>query len=277
MLYETNRELISEITDRMLNKSNQVSKETGFIQIDHLTGGFEGGQLVVMGGRPAMGKTTFACSLVDNVCINGGKKCVYMSCEYSKEALVDRLIHVHGRIKCNDLDLDRISNSASDIVDAPLWIDDTPALDVEDMYKKCREISKTGPIEYVIVDYIQLVGHSRSQHSSLIKVQEEVLRRLKEMAVELNCVVFVLSQLNRSAERRKKHFPIVADFPSHDALDMYADIILLLYRAHYYYTKEDEGLSTVFVARSKAKCGLGTTIRFCPEVPCFEEDLWRTD
>ena len=278
MLLEIDGALVENIVENMTNTGEK--KKTGFIGLDELTGGFEAGQLVVMGGRPCMGKTAFACSLVDNVCINGKKTCVYISSEHSKEALVKRLIYAHGNIdsiriktdseeELSDSDLKEIEKSAADISRAPLWIDDTPAPDADDIYNKCAEIIKENTLEYVIVDYLQILCCKVSSGHSRRKEEEEILIRLKDIAVDFNCVVFVLSQLNRSVERRKKHFPCVADFPSQEALDKYADVILFLYRPHYYYLDEDEKIATVYVSRSTNKCGVGTSIGYYPECPGF--------
>lgn len=270
-MYEINSVIVNETVRNMVVSDSFDGVKTGFETLDRLINGFGKGQLIVLGARPAMGKTTFACSVIDNVCIKEKKSCVYFSPAYSKESIVQRLIRIHGGIKSREDDLEKVSGSASDIVDSPLWIDDTPAIYVDEVIQKCRELRKSKEIDLIVVDYLQLVSDMIEKENSTLAQQKQIIGKLKHLAEELNCAILVLSQLNRSAEKRTRHFPCVADFPAHAAIGKYADVILLLYREFYYYMREDEDHAILHIARSKNKSGISTSLRFDPDIPRFQD------
>ena len=275
-MYEINSEIVEETVRNMVASDSYDGVKTGFESLDHLINGFGKGQLIVLGARPAMGKTTFACSVIDNVCIKGKRTCVYFSPANSKESIVQRLIRIHGGIRYDENSLKKVSDSASDIADSPLWIDDTPAIHVDEMIQKCREMRKTKDIDLIVVDYLQLISDVVEKEHSTLAEQKQIIGKLKNLAEEMQCPILLLSQLNRSAEKRKRHFPIVADFPSHAALGKYADVILLLYREFYYYIREDQSHATLHIARSKNKSDIATSLRFNPDIPQFQ-DWWAEE
>lgn len=275
-MHEINDAIVNETVRNMVVSDSYDGVKTGFGTLDRLINGFGKGQLIVLGARPAMGKTTFACSVIDNVCIKGNKSCVYFSPAYSKESIVQRLIRIHGGIRSDENDLEKASDSAADIVDSSLWIDDTPAIYVDEMIQKCRELREIRDIDLIVVDYLQLVSDIVEKENSTLAEQKQIIGKLKYLAEECNCAILVLSQLNRSAEKRKRHFPIVADFPTHTALGKFADVILLLYREFYYYMREDRNHATLYIARSKNKSGISTSLRFEPDIPSFQEYYFET-
>ena len=137
--------------------------------------------------------------------------------------------------------------------------------------QKCRELRENKEIELIVVDYLQVVSDMLEKENITLAQQKQIIGKLKCLAEELNCAILVLSQLTRSAEKRTRHFPCVADFPVHAAIGKYADAILLLYREFYYYMREDENHATLYIARSKNKSGIGTSLWFDPDIPKFHD------
>ena len=270
MLYEVDGTLLNIVKEDMLNPING-KMETGFDVLNLLTGGYEKGQLVVLGGRPGMGKTAFALSTLNQICIRDNYSCVYFTNQNSKESHIKRLICVNGGINRREIQGEKIDKCVKAIGDAPLWIDDTPVPYINDIVNKCNEIREKQSLDYVFIDYLQQVKCIQSDEANTLNEQEEVIRRFKKMAEDLQCVVFVLSQLKRTAERRIRHYPKAADFESHIALEKYADVILLLYRQNYYDRKANSKWAEIRVERSKNSCCTWTHIGYEPEYAAFQD------
>ena len=273
-MYKITREIINEVVFHMIAKEKCDGVKSGFRALDYLIDGFGKGQLIIIGAVAGMGKTTFACSVVDNVCVKEKKACFYFSPAASKESIVQRLIRIHGDIKYNDKDLESISTSANEIVDSPLWIDDSPAIHIDEIIQKCREVHKIRALDLIVVDYLQLLSDEVKKENGTLAEQKRIVGKLKSLAEELQCPILLLSQLNDSAFKRKRHVPIAADFPVHEVLDKYADVILILYREYYYYMNEDmRDQAKLIVVRSKNNSCIGTHLRFDSDIPKFRE--WR--
>ena len=268
MLYEVDEKLLDRVAKDMLYP--KIGKmTTGLDELDYMTGGYERGQLVVLGGRPSMGKTAFALSMLNNVCIRGNHTCVYFTNQNSKESLIKRLICVNGKMNRREINGEKLDECAKTIGNASLWIDDTPVPYIDDIVNKCNEIRETQSLDYVFVDILQQVYCSRSDTLKTVEEQEEIIRRLKKLAEDLQCVVFVVSQLKRSADRRPGHYPKASDFEAHIALDKYADTIWILYRPGYYDHKANPRIANIFAVRSKGKCYSGTVLGYKPEYAAF--------
>lgn len=261
--------LIEKVKGKLLNADEFTGLKTGFKGIDSLTNGFANGQLIVMGGRPGMGKTTFACSLIDNVCFHDNKSCIYCSLEMSKEQAVAKFLLMHANIKYYEKGMDeiiyRLADSAADLEKSKLRIDTGYACDCEEFIDSCKSVGKKGRVDLIIVDYLELLGNDKAYLS-------KILLGLKELAEELDCPVLVLSQLKRTVEYREDHMPCIDDFAHAQIVGKYADEILLLYREAYYDPDADRSKAVIKLARHKYLWNMNIPMRFDTEVFAFRDN-----
>ena len=215
---------------------------TGFIDLDNLTAGFQSGDLIIVAGRPSMGKTAFCLNLVEHATMHATEKvpAVIFSLEMSKEQLVQRLLCSVARIEANRVrngklaqsEFPTLVNAAGLIAEAQIYIDDTPAISVLELRAKARRLKSEKKIGLIVVDYLQLMQGSNTE--SRQQEISEISRSLKALAKELNVPVIALSQLNRSLENRTDKRPILADLRESGAIEQDADVILFLYREAVY-------------------------------------------
>jgi len=215
---------------------------TGFTDLDNMTSGLQGGDLVIIAGRPSMGKTAFCLNLVEHAAMHATQPipAIVFSLEMSKEQLVQRLLCSVARIEAGRVRTGKLAqsefptlvNAAGIIAEAPIYIDDTPAISVLEVRAKSRRLKAEKNIGLIVVDYLQLMTgkntESRQQEIS------EISRSLKALAKELNLPVIALSQLNRSLESRTDKRPILADLRESGAIEQDADVIMFLYRETVY-------------------------------------------
>lgn len=209
---------------------------TGFDRIDELTSGMQPSDLVVIAGRPSMGKTAFALNMALNAAETGSPVAIF-SLEMSKEQLVQRLMASKAKIdlhrlrsgKLREEDWSRLIRAVDSLHEAPLFIDDTPAQSVLEIKAKARRLTKQHAIKLIVVDYLQLM---RGRHDADNREQEisDISRSLKAMAKELNVPVIALSQLSRMAERREENRPQLADLRESGAIEQDADVVAFVYR-----------------------------------------------
>ena len=230
---------------------------TGFDDLDAKTCGLNPGDLVVVAGRPSMGKTAFALNVAEHVAVNEGKPALVFSMEMGKKQLSERSIASIGRVSMNALrsgrmsddEWSRMSFAIGKLFKAPLLIDDAPALTVTQMRSRARRIAKKHGLSLVVVDYIQLAtgeGQSREQEVSSIS------RGLKALAKEFNCPVIALSQLNRKVDERPNKRPLMSDLRDSGAIEQDADLILMMYRDEYYHPETtDKGIAEIIVAKQR--------------------------
>ena len=237
---------------------------TGFKDLDEKTAGLQKSDLVIVAGRPSMGKTTFAMNLVESAFMNE-EPAVVFSMEMPSEQLVMRLLASLGRIdssrmRTGDLepqDWDRLSTAVRLMQGKPLFIDDTPALTPTDMRARARRVDRQCRQKYgkgvsvVMVDYLQLMrvaggGENRTNEIS------EISRSLKALAKELDCPVVALSQLNRSLEQRPNKRPVMSDLRESGAIEQDADIIMFIYRDEVYNEdSEDKGMAEIIIGKQR--------------------------
>jgi replicative DNA helicase len=261
--------LIERIKEKYLNVTGFTGLKTGFKGIDSLTGGFANGQLIVMGGRPGMGKTTFTCSLIDNICLNDNKSCVFFSSEMTKKQTIDRLMRIHSNIKYYERDpdeiADRLINSAAVMEKAKLRIDTAYICDCDGFIESCKNDGRKERVDLIIIDYQELLeGDKRHLSRELLG--------LKELAEELDCPVLVILQLKRTVEYREDHMPCIADFAHEQIVEKYADEILLLYREAYYDPYADLSKAVIKLARHKYLWNMNIPMRFDTEVFAFRDE-----
>ena len=234
---------------------------TGFIDLDELTAGLQPNSLVVLGARPAMGKTSFALNLVAHASMTEQRPVLMFSLEMSKlelskrllcsEAKVDATAIRNGRLK--DEDWTKLAQAMGRLGNAQLWIDDDPNITVMDIRAKARRLkSKVGDMGMVVVDYLQLMSGRASAENRQVEISE-ISRGLKILARELECPVVALSQLSRSLEQRTDKRPMLADLRESGAIEQDADIVMFLYRDEIYNPDSaDKGQAEVLIAKHRA-------------------------
>jgi len=233
---------VNRIEELFASDSALTGVSSGFNDFDDRTSGLQKSDLIIVAGRPSMGKTTFAMNIAENVAISSGLPVAIFSMEMPGEALTMRMISSLGRInqqavrsgKLDDDDWPRVMSAVSLLNNAKLFIDDTPALTPTEVRARCRRLMKeSGQLGLVVIDYLQLMqapeaGENRTTEISMIS------RNLKALAKELNVPVIALSQLNRSLEQRPNKRPVMSDLRESGAIEQDADLIVFIYRDEVY-------------------------------------------
>jgi replicative DNA helicase len=250
--------MIEQLYDR---KESITGVASGFKDLDELTSGFQKGELIVIGGRPSMGKTAFTLNVAQYVGIELKEPVAIFSLEMAKEQLAFRMLCAEAMVNSNSVrkgfikpeDWHKLTSAASRLTDAPIYIDDSSSISVLELRAKARRLRMEHGLSLVIVDYLQLM---RGRGSFERREQEisEISRSLKALAKELSVPVIAVSQLNRGVEqRRPKPKPILADLRESGAIEQDADVILFLYRDEIY-NKDDpsnKGKAEVDIAKQR--------------------------
>lgn len=242
-LMKTSFETIENLYER---KENVTGVPSGFKDLDSLTAGFQPSDLVIVAGRPSMGKTSFALNIAMTAAIDEGITTAIFSLEMSKEQLGLRILCSKAKVNLRNLrtgyltenDWGRLTLAVGGISDAPLYIDDTPAINSLEIRAKARRLKKEKNLGLVIVDYLQLMK-SPSKVDSREKEISEISRSLKALAKEISVPVIALSQLNRKVEERPNKRPQLADLRESGAIEQDADVIIFIYRDEVYNKSED--------------------------------------
>ena len=231
-------------------KEHVTGIPTGFIDLDEMTAGFQRGDLVIIAGRPSMGKTAFALNIAQHAAIHAQPTApvAIFSLEMSKEQLVTRLLCSEARVDASrlrtghllDNDWHKLTRGASGLHEAKIFIDDTPAITVLEMRAKCRRLKAEHDVGLIMVDYLQLMRGGANSESRQQEISE-ISRSLKALAKELNVPVVALSQLNRGLENRTDKRPMMSDLRESGAIEQDADVIMFVYRGEVY-DKENEDL-----------------------------------
>jgi len=219
---------------------------TGYYEIDKMTAGLQPSDLIILAGRPSMGKTAFAMNLAQHAALVEKTGVAIFSLEMSKEQLTMRLLSSVGRIdshrirtgKLHDDDWPKLTRAVGMLSEAPLYIDDTPAISVLEMRSKVRRLAAQHPIGMILVDYLQLM-RGRTNIENRTQEISEISRSLKALAKEHNVPVLALSQLNRGLESRTDKRPMMSDLRESGAIEQDADIICFIYRDEVYNKAED--------------------------------------
>ena len=214
---------------------------TGFTALDEKTAGLQRGDLVVIAGRPSMGKTALAVNIAENAAIGKQVPTAIFSMEMSAEQLVFRMIRSVGRVKQTDLHKENLTSVVSSRIDsavdllksAPIFIDDSAALTPTEVRARSRRLKREHNLGLVVVDYLQLMRVSTAAENRVVEMSE-ISRSLKALAKELDLPVIALSQLNRGVESRNDKRPLMSDLRDSGAIEQDADLIVLIYREEYY-------------------------------------------
>ncbi|MBX3703848.1 MAG: replicative DNA helicase [Steroidobacteraceae bacterium] len=232
---------------------------TGFTQLDRKTTGLQPGDLVVIAGRPSMGKTTLAVNIAENAAIAKGVPSAIFSMEMSAEQLTLRLISSLGRVNQTHLrtgnfseeDWSRIQGAMAQLSSAPLYVDESPALTPTEVRARARRLKRERGLGLVIVDYLQLMQVPGTKENRATEISE-ISRSLKALAKELQVPVVALSQLNRAVEQRTDKKPVMSDLRESGAIEQDSDLILLIYREEVYDANTPRrGIADIIIAKQR--------------------------
>lgn len=233
---------------------------SGFRDLDRLTAGFQKSDLVIVAGRPSMGKTAFALNAVENAAIESRKTCAVFSLEMSKEQLVQRMLCSHAEVDASKLrggflsesDWPKLTRAAGLLSEASIYIDDSPALSVLEIRAKARRLQRDQGVDLLVVDYLQLLrGTVRSAESREREISE-ISRGLKALAKELNVPVIAVSQLNRGVESRHDKRPQLSDLRESGSIEQDADVVIFIYRDEMYNQESpDQGKAEIIVGKQR--------------------------
>ncbi len=234
---------------------------TGFDDFDQKTSGLQNSDLVIVAGRPSMGKTTFAMNIAENAAIKGQVPVAVFSMEMPGEQLAMRMMSSLGRIdqhrvrtgKLTDDDWPRLTSAVQILSDAPIYIDDTPGLTPTDLRARARRLSREHGLGLIVIDYLQLMqGSGGSASENRTTEISEISRSLKALAKELNVPVIALSQLNRGLEQRTDKRPIMSDLRESGAIEQDADVIVFIYRDEVYNEDtSDKGIAEILIRKQR--------------------------
>ncbi len=257
------RELSALAIDRidvLFNQGGAITGiPTGFADFDEMTSGLQRSDLVIVAGRPSMGKTSYAMNIAEHVAIKENKVVAVFSMEMPGDQLAMRMISSLGRIdqhrvrtgKLDDSDWPRLTSAVGILAEAPMFVDDTPALTPTELRARCRRLRREHGLDLVVIDYLQLMqvaGHKENRTAEI----SEISRNLKAMAKELNVPVVALSQLNRSLEQRPNKRPVMSDLRESGAIEQDADIIIFIYRDEVYNEDSpDKGTAEIIIGKQR--------------------------
>ena len=224
-------------------KGDVTGIPTGWTDFDSKTSGLHENQLIIIGARPAMGKTAFATNLATNVAVGSNKSVAIFNLEMSAEQLANRMLSSLGQIegykfmsgKLNNNDYIKFNEALSQLEDAKIFIDDTPGITIGEIRSKCRRLkSSSNGLDLVIIDYLQLVSGGKNYGTNRQQEVSDISRSLKMLAMELNIPIIALCQLSRSVEAREDKRPLMSDLRESGSIEQDADIVVFLYRDDYY-------------------------------------------
>lgn len=259
-----------------LNEGGMTGVPTGYYKLDEITSGWQASDLVIIAGRPAMGKTSFALSLAKNISVDYNEPIAFFSLEMNNVQLTNRLISNVCEIpgtkilsgKLSDEEWRRYDANIDKLSNAPIYLDDTPGMSVFELRTKARRLVREKNVKVIMIDYLQLMNANGMNFSSRQEEVSMISRSLKGLAKELNVPVLALSQLSRSVEQRPGNdskVPQLSDLRESGAIEQDADMVLFVHRPEYYGIKQDEqgndlrGMATIIIAKHR-KGGTGDVL-----------------
>ena len=235
-----------------------VGVPTGFRELDDITNGLHGGQLIIVAARPAIGKSTLGLDLARNASIKHGLTSAIFSLEMGRNEIVMRLLSAEATVGLNhmragtlgDADWERLAKKMGQVNEAPLFIDDSPNMTMMEIRAKARRLKQRHDLRLLVIDYLQLMSSGKKVESRQVEVSESS-RSLKLLAKELNIPVIAISQLNRGPEQRQDKRPMMSDLRESGSLEQDADMILLLHRDEVYDRESRQGEADFILAKHR--------------------------
>ncbi len=275
-LKEVVKDAFKLIEKRYERKEAITGVPTGFIDFDKMTAGFQPADLIILAGRPSMGKTALALNMAQHAALRAQTSVALFSLEMSAEQLVMRMLTSEARVDASrlrggflkDSDWPKLAKAAGALAEAPVYIDDTGALTILEMRAKSRRLQAEKGLGLIIVDYLQLMhGRAESREREI----SEISRGLKALAKELSIPVMALSQLNRSLEQRQDKRPMLSDLRESGAIEQDADVICFVYRDEYYNEEsEQKGEAEIIIGKQRNGPTGTVHVRFMNEYTRFE-------
>jgi replicative DNA helicase len=254
------KQTLATIDELSKSDSTITGASTGYTDLDEMTSGLQPGDLIIVAGRPSMGKTTFSMNLAEFIAINDKKPIAIFSMEMPAEQLVLRMFASMGRVPLSDIrtgkireeDWPRIGMAVKTFGETQIFIDDTPALSPTEIRAKARRLAREhGQLGVIVIDYIQLMQTGSASDNRAAEISE-ISRSLKALAKELKVPVIALSQLNRSLEQRPNKRPIMSDLRESGAIEQDADVIMFIYRDEVYNEDTtDKGMAEVIIGKQR--------------------------
>lgn len=238
---------------------------SGYTEFDRMTAGLQKSDLVIIAGRPSMGKTAFSLNVAENVATIGGKVAIF-SLEMSKEQLLERMVCSQAQVNGENLrrgslsqdEWDKVKKALGGIKNWDLEIDDNPSITVAEIRSKLRKSHAEKPIDLVVIDYLGLINMPSGKGVNKSDAVGEVTKALKQLARELDCPIVVLAQLNRGVEQREDKRPMMSDIRDSGSIEQDADVVCFLYRDEYYDADSPaKGIAEVIIAKQR-KGAVGT-------------------
>lgn len=281
------REAVKVITEAAKNKDGLTGIASGYHRLDDKTSGWQDSDLVILAGRPAMGKTAFALSMAKNIAVDYQVPIAFFSLEMSNQQLVNRLLsnvcEIEGKKILNgqlqDDEWDRLDKRVNQLMGAPIYVDDTPGLSVFELRTKARRLAREHHVKIIMIDYLQLMNANGMRFSSRQEEVSTISRSLKGLAKELNIPIIALSQLNRGVENREGaegKRPQLSDLRESGAIEQDADMVLFVHRPEYYRIFQDEkgndlhGKAEIIIAKHRKGATGDVLLTFRGEYTRFE-------
>lgn len=280
------RNTLNEIEQVQKADDSAIGINTGFVELDAITGGFQKGTLIILAARPAMGKTALALTMARNIAVDFHKPVAVFSLEMTASELMSRLISSESLIEGKKFKMQgqlaeyekiQLREKTLSLANAPIYIDDNPGLTVFELRAKCRRLKQKYDIQMVFIDYLQLMQAGEGvQNANREQQISYISRQLKALSKELGIPVLALSQLSRDVEKRgNSKRPVLSDLRESGAIEQDADIVMFVYRPDYYGIEHEggyatEGLAEVIVAKHRAGSTGDAKLRFISKYVRFE-------
>ena len=280
------KQTYDELDKRSQGGGNITGVSSGFRELDNLTAGLQNGELIIIAGRPSMGKTAFALNIAEHTALADENPVAIFSMEMSASSLAQRMISSLGRVNAHSIktgqleerDWNRVDGAIQQIKNAPIYIDDTPSLTPIELRARARRIQREKGLSLIVIDYLQLMSVHGNKENRATEISE-ISRNLKALARELNIPIIALSQLNRSVEQRTDKQPQMSDLRESGAIEQDADLIAFIYREEVYDPDTDKkGVALINIAKQRnGSIGqfnltfLGRYTRFENWVPEYEQ------
>ena len=280
---------IAPVADRVLARvkehaaggaSGITGLSTGFTELDDLTSGFQRTDLIIIAGRPSMGKTALCLTVAQNAALRSNAVVAVFSLEMSKEQLVTRMLSSEAHINAHRFrtghlmsnEWERLAGAIGTLSDAKIFIDDTPGISVLEMRAKCRRLAaEQKQLDLIVVDYLQLMGGGTRRNENRQQEVSQISRELKALAKELDVPVMALSQLSRAPEARNPPKPLMSDLRESGSIEQDADVVGFIYREDYYKeTDENKGLAELIIAKQRNGPTGTVKLAFLKEFTRFE-------
>lgn len=269
---------IEKIDGLYQRKEHVTGLASGFTEFDRMTSGLQPSDLIIVAGRPSMGKSAFAASILEHIGIDQKRPVAFFSLEMSKEQLVQRMLCSQARVDAHKVrsgflspsDWPKLTSAAGRLSASKIFIDDTPAISAMELRAKARRLKAHQGVELLVLDYLQLMRGSFKVESRQQEISE-ISRSLKALSRELSIPIIALSQLSRAVESRQDHRPQLSDLRESGAIEQDADLVCLLIREEYYNaSEENKGIAEIIIAKQRNGPTGSVKLSFIKEYMRFE-------